>query len=455
MTQVFLLVSLLLGAGTPEIVRTVPNGPILIPSLQVVVTPTGGLLDAKEATLGRDLAFSVWFTARGSLVVLPDGDRPRVRAWGAFVPREGSPGLDYLSAGLGNLLGGPQSAGAVFRLRDPKAPYRAIDPSGRIDSFAELPAKDALLGLFGLGGEGPDPPWALAQGRFGDRPLGAVDATGRLGGAAGDGGAASLSRLLRAGAEGETPTAVEGPEALLLHLTAGRALGVRRVEPSGLFGPCLLDLADGVDLCSGRAWLREAPEMGRPARAVRRADGDWLEFAGMAVDLTNGDSRICWNDPAAWAVSPDRTLSAVLDGYRPANPAAWADPATRPRAQEVWLAVVPAGGESESPLRRPETRWAACVTREALAAWPPTDLLPVWSPDGKRLACAARVYAVEEGAVLGTLEEGAVPLAFTGEGTLVYLAHEGADRRPVLRVWDESEPLPEDLDLHKAIPLAG
>lgn len=454
MTCCLLAATLLLGVAPREIVRTLPGGPTLLPGLGLVVTADGTLLEARNLTSQRQLNFGVWQTAQGVIVPWNDGMSDVARAWGKFMPRPAGPTfVHYVAAGVAP-ASGPQEAGAVFGVDDPKAPYRRIDPAGRVDALAELPTSGPLLGLFALGGEPYKERWALVRERCPRLEIGAVDATGSIVAlwAPDWPNAASPNAIYRVPEPGGAPVSLELEyrAGVLLDLTKDRALGVYHQGVSGRWGPCLIDLAERKDLCAGRVWL-DGPPWRVPARAVRRADGNWIEFAGLAVNVGNGDSRICWDNPAAWAPSPDGRWSALLDSYRPASPAAWRRPDGPPGASEDWLVVVPAGGESESPLRRPTIRWSAPVSREWTDAWP-LGPLPVWSPDSKRVACGGRAYDAEKGTVVGNLEAGAMPLAFRPDGRVIYATHAVKERALVLRLWDPETGVADDLDPADAVP---
>ncbi len=447
MTAALLVLSAVLGAGStlPAVVALPGGGPVLLPRNGVVLDGTGGLLEAEPVSGLDEASVSVWRTASGSIVIRESERGVVARAYGPLAGPERMSRPDYGCASLALPLGGPAGSPAVIAEKA-SGPYLVVDAWSGLPQWVDtLPAGMPFDALFAIGLD--TPVLALREGGVPGLPAGAsVSMLGPDGTwvVTETGGKPTLyARVVG------QPLAEAGwklPEAFTaLTLSPGRLIGFAGQPP---LAPSVIDLATGEDLHPVRGWLSAPPAF--PGRRVERSNGAWLEFAGVAIHPETGDSRVCWSDPAVWTPSPDGQWSAVLDAYRSADPHA-ADGAS---ASEVWLVVVPAGDEFEAPLRRPTTRWGACVAREPADAWPPEALRPVWSLDGALVASGAGVFDAATGARVGTLAEGARPLAFLADGRLAYAEPVSGDEAPALRVWDRETGFATEFTLDKATPVS-
>lgn len=441
MTGLLLLVAIAAGP-LPDVVRTVPGGPVLLPELGLAVWQ-GEVLRAEPLCEGT--GGGLWQTRDGAIAVRRAGTGAVwARAWGRSTRESGTARASYLCASQANPLGGPSGAGAL--ICDGEGYWR-VSAEGACERLESPEPRSEWAALFILDTESGKLGAAPAAADLGGTPrLGAADARGLLGLPRGT-LFADLARLLPLQDEGEERDGRRG--AVGLHLTAERALGLEPIrDADGLLAPFVLDLGSGQVLVAPRPWLSGLPEPRPWARAVDRAGAEWLELPSLSAELRSGEVRLNWSDPAVWAPSPDGEWATVLDAYGSARP--FAAPNASRGPLDVWLALVPEGDEFESPLRRPSTRWAVSVSREYGGPWPPLGLAPVWSPEGTMLASGRLVVDATTGAEVARLEADAVAVAFVGEERVLYLCH--GDGEPVLRERDLESGLSEDLDPRRAAP---
>lgn len=451
MTLLTLAVLLL---AEPSVVRVAPGGPVLIPPAGLVIDRDGSLLRAERlAHSGKKHWAEAWRTARGTIVLMGnDGESIGARAYGPLAPvPRGLSTFHYPCATRDQYpIGGPMEAGAIIAPEDDGSFLVIRGWSGAAEWRDELTDADMVLGGAMLS---PSPGTALIE-RLGlaptDLSVHAVSADGRFAyGLLPTDGEDAPTWFSRA-ALGAEWTGLRGlPGQAPLDVIGAVALFVSPLD-LGPAGPFMVDLLTGEVLREPRGWMVDELPSGM-ARRVTRSDGPWFEWRGMSVNPVTGGVRICWDDPQLWAPAPDGQWSAVLDAYRPAAPVNWAK--GPPESCEAWLAVVPAGSEQEAPMLRPQARWAQPVAR-AVEGWPPLHLAPVWSLDGRLVACGERVFRADSGQMAGELAGTSPwPIAFTSAGSLLWLDRDGDAGE--LFEWSLGTEGASPASLSQALPLPG